>query len=69
MAPMKRPGAKLDPWLSKSVSLVELSRRWHMTRADVRRLLGRGELRFVEVRGSLRVPREAVESYEQSHRR
>jgi hypothetical protein len=69
MAPMKRRNAKLDPWLSESVSLVELSRRWHMTRAEVRHLLGRGELRFVEVYGSLRVPRKAVESYEQAHRR
>jgi len=68
MAPMKRDAAPVDPWLSETVSLVELSRRWHMPRKQVRRLLGHGRLGFVEIAGSLRVPRDAVEGYERSHR-
>ena len=68
MAPMKREAARVDPWLRETVSLVELSRRWHMPRKDVRQLLSHGRLEFVEIAGSLRVPREAVEGYERSHR-
>lgn len=67
MAPMKREAADVDPWLSETVSLVELARRWHISRKEVRQLLGHGQLQFVEIAGSLRVPRGAVESYERSH--
>jgi hypothetical protein len=63
---MKREAARIDPWLSETVSLVELSRRWHMSRKEVRQLLGHGRLQFVEIAGSLRVPRDAVEGYERS---
>lgn len=68
MAPMKREAPDTDPWLSETVSLVALARRWRTTRKAVRQLLGHGQLQFVEIGGSLRVPRDAVEGYERSHR-
>ena len=67
MAPMKREAVGIDPWLSETVSLVELARCWRLSRKEVRQLLSHGRLQFVEVAGSLRVPRNAVEDYERLH--
>ena len=65
MAPMKCPAAKepLDDF-DDSCTLTHLAHRWHVTRREVRHLLQRGELPFVDVRGQIRVPYAAVEDFE-----
>lgn len=65
MAPMKSPvqhsfgGAVED-----SFSLTHLSRRWDMSRRELRHLLQSRQLPFVQVQGQFRVPRSAVLKFE-----
>lgn len=63
MAPMKRPAVK-DP--DDTLSVTALAHRWHCKRREVRRLLGAGVMPFVQIRGRIRVPRDAVRQAEQS---
>ena len=65
MVPMKPEPKHRDPHLADTLSLEQLARRWHISRKEVRRLLGRGELGFVQIRGSIRVPQTEVHRYEQ----
>ena len=69
MAPMKCP-AKPKPAdeFEDSYSLTHLAHRWDVSRRDIRQLLQRGELPFVEVLGQLRVPAAAVSFYELAKR-
>lgn len=61
MAPMKRPVAA-DP--DDTISLTALARRWHIKQREVRWLLGNGAMPFVQLRGHIRVPRDAVAELE-----
>lgn len=63
---MKPEPKHRDPHLAGTLSLDQLARRWNVSRKEVRRLLGRGELVFVQIRGSFRVGLAEVERYEQS---
>ncbi len=64
MAPMKPRPRHRDPELAGSISLDQLARRWHVSRKQIRHLLARQELSFVQIRGAFRVPLEEVERYE-----
>lgn len=66
MAPMKPEPKHRDPQLAGTLSLDQLARRWKTSRKDVRRLLGRQQLGFVQIRGSFRVPLAEVQRYEKS---
>lgn len=68
MVPMKPERRDADPDLAGTLSLVQLARRWKTSRKQIRRLLGRQELGFVQIRGSFRVPQVEVERYEKSRR-
>jgi hypothetical protein len=63
MKPEPRHG---DPALAGTLSLGQLARRWQIPRKQLRRMLGRQELAFVEIRGSIRVPLEEVERFEKT---
>ncbi len=65
MAPMKPEPKHRDPQLAGTLSLDQLARRWKISRKDVRRLLGRQQLGFVQIRGSFRVPLAEAQRYEQ----
>ena len=64
MAAMKREAQRHDPHLAGTFSLEQLARRWKTSRKEIRRLLQRQELGFVEIRGAIRVPRAEVQRYE-----
>ncbi|NQU26158.1 MAG: helix-turn-helix domain-containing protein [Candidatus Nealsonbacteria bacterium] len=64
MVPMKPQPRRRDPDLAGSLSLDQLARRWQVSRKQIRHLLGQQELRFVQIRGALRVPLDEVERYE-----
>ena len=66
VAPMKPEPRRRDPHLAGTLSLNQLARRWKISRKQVRRLLGRQQLDFVQVRGSFRVPLAEVQRYEKS---
>ena len=68
MSPMKREAGHRNQDYSDTMSVGRLARRWHLTRAEVRHMLGRGMLSFVQIRGKFRVPREEIERYENSCR-
>ena len=67
MSPMKPEPKRRDPHLSGTLSLDQLARRWGIARKEIRRLLGRQELGFVQIRGSFRVPLAEVCRYERTH--
>ena len=64
MAAMKPKPRKPDSHLAGTLSLEQAARRWKISPKAVRRLLGRQELGFVQIRGSLRIPVAEVERYE-----
>ena len=64
MVPMKPQPRRRDPDLAGSISLDQLARRWHVSRKQIRHLLERQELSFMQIRGVFRVPLEEVERYE-----
>ena len=66
MAPMKPEPKHRDPQLAGTLSLDQLARRWKTSRKDVRRLLGRQQLGFVQIRGSFRVPLAEARRYEKN---
>ena len=68
MSPMKREAGHRNQDYTDTMSVGRLARRWHLTRAEVRHMLGRGMLSFVQIRGKFRVPREEIERYENSYR-
>jgi excisionase family DNA binding protein len=63
---MKREAEHRNQDYTDTMSVARLARRWHLTRTEVRHMLGRGVLSFVQIRGKLRVPREEIERYEKS---
>lgn len=66
MAPMKCPAARDSIGdCEDSHTLTHLARRWHLTRKEVRHLLQRGKLPFMDVLGQIRVPHEAVRDFEE----
>ncbi len=65
---MKPERRDADPDLAGTLSLVQLARRWKTSRKQIRRLLGRQELGFVQIRGGFRVAQVEVERYEKSRR-
>ena len=66
MSPMKREAGHRDQHYTDTMSVARLARRWHLTRTEVRHMLGRGVLSFVQIRVKLRVPRDEIERYEKS---
>jgi len=64
MAPMKPDPPQRPPHLAETMSLDQLARRWNTTRKQIRRLLGRQELGFVQIQGSFRIPVAEVRRYE-----
>ena len=68
MVPMKPDPPRRDALLAETLSVGQLARRWRISRKEVRRLLGRQVLRFVQVRGSFRVPAAEVHRYEKARR-
>ena len=64
MAPMKPKPRKPDAAFRGTLSLEQLGRRWRMSRKEIRHLLGRGQLDFVQVRGVFRVPLEEIDRFE-----
>ncbi|HUT09492.1 MAG TPA: helix-turn-helix domain-containing protein [Thermoguttaceae bacterium] len=63
---MKPEPRHRDPHLAGTLSLGQLARRWQVSRKQLRRLLGRRELSFVQIRGSIRVPLAEVERFEKT---
>lgn len=63
MAPMKRPSPAHVDEMSETLSLESTARRLHVTRKQVRALLGTQELDFVQIRGRFRVSRVSVERF------
>ena len=68
MTPMKPEPRRPDPDLTGTLSLDQLARRWDTSRKEIRHLLARQELSFVQIRGQFRVPLEEVERYEEVRR-
>ena len=64
MTPMKPQSRGRDAHLVGTLSLGQLVRRWNISRKALRRMLGRQELAFVQIRGKFRVPLEEIERYE-----
>ncbi len=52
---MKRTIARL-PEYEQTISLQRLARKWQIPRRQVRRLIQKGKLPFIEVAGQIRVP-------------
>jgi len=67
MVPMKPEPQHHNLHLAGTLSLDQLARRWKTTRKEIRRLLGREELGFVQIRGRFRVSLAEVKRYERSH--
>ena len=65
MAPMKSP-SRQDSSFAGTLSTNQVARRWNLSPKEVRRLLGRQVVAFVQIRGRLRIPLEEVERYEKS---
>ena len=65
MPPMKPPPRRDSPFAG-TLSTNQVARRWDLSHKEVRRLLGRQVLAFVQIRGRLRIPLEEVERYEKS---
>lgn len=55
MPHMKRSGIRMSDY-EQTISLQRLARKWHMPRRQVRRLVQKGKLPFVEIDGQIRVP-------------
>ena len=65
MAPMKSPVRHSFGGLSEgSFSLTHMSRRWNISRRQLRHLLQTRQLPFIQVRGQFRVPCSAVFEFE-----
>ncbi len=62
MCPMKKTPNPTFARLTDAVSLGTVARKVGIPRREVRRLIQRGKLPFVQVRGQIRVPRTAMKS-------
>lgn len=60
MCPMKKSPAQTFERLTGAASLTTVARRTGLPRREVRRLVQRGKLPFVQVKGQIRVPQSAV---------
>jgi len=63
MTPMKPP-SPTDKDFEDTLSLAQVCRRLRIPRARLNRMLAAEEFDFVEIRGRLRVPLDAVSRYE-----
>ncbi len=61
MPPMKRPSPTHDAIFGDTLSIAEIARRLSLTRREIRGMMSRGELDFVEIRGRLRVERAVAD--------
>ena len=61
MAPMKRPASHHDSIYGDTLSLAVAARRLHLSRKNLRHLLGTGRVNFVQVRGQFRVPEKEID--------
>lgn len=66
MAPMKKPTPQTLPEFAQTMSLDAAADKLGVSRPELRRQLGNGQLPFVQVRGHIRVPKEAVEMAKES---
>ncbi len=64
MTPMKPP-SPTDKDFEDTLSLAQVCRRLRISRTRLHRMLAAEELDFVEIRGRLRVPLDALRRYEQ----
>lgn len=60
--PMRTPPPPRDPALRGTLSIDSYARRHGLTRREVRRRLGSGQLPFIQVRGVIRVGGEKEET-------
>lgn len=60
MAPMRTPAPLRDPAIHGALTIDAYARRHGMTPREVRRLLGTGQLPFVQIRGQIRIAADAV---------
>jgi hypothetical protein len=68
MSPMKPEPRRRDPGFAGTLSLAQVARRWQISVKEVRRMLGKQQLAFVQIRGSLRVPLAEVQRFERVSR-
>lgn len=59
MPRMKSPG-RFSHMYDETISLQRLARQWNMPRREVRRLIQKGKLPFVEIAGQIRIPTDQV---------
>ncbi len=67
MTPMKPKPKRPDPDLADTISLAQLARRWKKSRKEIRGMLGRQQIPFIQVRGKFRIPLAEIERYEADH--
>ncbi|MEM9185643.1 MAG: hypothetical protein AAGB00_04020 [Planctomycetota bacterium] len=60
MPPMKKPTRHTHEEFAETLSLPLAARELGVSHHELRRRLGRGELPFVQVRGRIRVPKNAL---------
>lgn len=60
MAPMRTPISARDPTVRGTLTIDAYARRHGLTPREVRRLLGTGQLPFVQLRGRIRIPAETT---------
>lgn len=61
MAPMRKPAPPSDdPWRN-TLSIDAYARKHQLTPREVRHLLGTGQVPFVQLRGQIRIPPEAID--------
>ena len=66
MVPMKPEPRHRDPDFSGTLSLDQLARRWNTSRKEIRRMLARQQLDFIQIRGRLRVALTEVQRHEEA---
>ncbi len=65
MAPMKKTTRHRENPFAGTLSLDEAAHQLGMPTRELRRILGRGEAPFLQVRGRIRVPQHAVAKLKQ----
>ena len=67
MPPMKSPAKENKSPFAGTVSLEYLAKCWPLSVKQIRQLLANQELAFIQIKGSLRVPKKDAEQYEREH--
>lgn len=60
MPPMKRPANPQRSIFTGTVSIHSAARRLEMSPKAFRRMMGTGQIEFVQIRGEIRVPRREL---------